>query len=177
MKLTENRLAIARNHSSTHLLHKALREIIGNHVEQAGSHVSPERLRFDFVHFSALSSEEILKVEEMVNKKIFENLTISIQETSIDEARKMGAVALFGEKYDKVVRVVTMGDYSMELCGGTHLNNTAQIGLFKIISETGVAAGVRRIEALTGQAALNYYREQEELLNEAAGILKLTLAK
>lgn len=168
----ENRLAIARNHSSTHLLHKALREIIGNHVEQAGSHVSPERLRFDFVHFSALSSEEILKVEEMVNKKIFENLTISIQETSIDEARKMGAVALFGEKYDKVVRVVTMGDYSMELCGGTHLNNTAQIGLFKIISETGVAAGVRRIEALTGQAALNYYREQEELLNEAAGILK-----
>lgn len=169
-----NRMATARNHSATHLLQKALRDILGNHVEQAGSHVSPERLRFDFVHFAPLTQEELQKVEQEVNEKVFENLPINICETDIDEARKMGAMALFGEKYGKTVRVVNMGDYSIELCGGTHLSNTAAIGTFKIISESGVAAGVRRIEALTGQAALNYYRQQEKYVKEAAGLLKTT---
>lgn len=170
----ENRMATARNHSATHLLQRALRDILGNHVEQAGSHVSPERLRFDFVHFAPLSHEELQKVEQEVNEKVFENLPINICETTIDEARKMGAMALFGEKYGKTVRVVSMGDHSIELCGGTHLKNTAGVGTFKIISESGVAAGVRRIEALTGQAALNYYRQQESYVREASGLLKTT---
>lgn len=170
----ENRMATARNHSATHLLQRALRDILGNHVEQAGSHVSPERLRFDFVHFAPLSHEELQKVEQEVNEKVFENLPINICETNTDEARKMGAMALFGEKYGKTVRVVSMGDHSIELCGGTHLKNTAGVGTFKIISESGVAAGVRRIEALTGQAALNYYRQQESYVREASGLLKTT---
>ncbi|NLK98883.1 alanine--tRNA ligase [Defluviitalea saccharophila] len=169
-----NRMATARNHSATHLLQKALRDIVGNHVEQAGSHVSPERLRFDFVHFAPLSQEEIQKIEQEVNENVFENLPINICETDIEEARKMGAMALFGEKYGKTVRVVNMGDHSIELCGGTHLSNTAGIGTFKIISESGVAAGIRRIEALTGQAALDYYRQQERYVKEAAAVLKTT---
>ncbi|NLK21456.1 MAG: alanine--tRNA ligase [Epulopiscium sp.] len=170
----ENRMATARNHSATHLLHKALRDILGNHVEQAGSHVSTERLRFDFVHFASLSPEEIQRVEEKVNKKIFDNIPITIHETDINEARKMGAMALFGEKYQEKVRVVNMGDYSIELCGGTHLDNTAQIGTFKIISESGIAAGVRRIEALTGSAALEHYKQQEEYIKELSSMLKTT---
>ena len=166
------RMDSARNHSATHLLQKALRTIVGTHVEQAGSNVNKDRLRFDYTHFEALTEAQIAEVEQMVNEKILEALPIETKETSIDEARKMGAMALFGEKYGQVVRVVNMGGYSIELCGGTHLHNTAQIGTFKIISETGVAAGVRRIEAVTGRAALNYYQNLEHTLNNVAKVVK-----
>lgn len=166
------RMDSARNHSATHLLQKALRTIVGTHVEQAGSNVNKDRLRFDYTHFEALTEEQIKAVEKIVNEKILEALPIDTKETSIDEARKMGAMALFGEKYGQVVRVVDMGGYSIELCGGTHLHNTAQIGTFKIISETGVAAGVRRIEAVTGRAALNYYQNLEHTLNDVAKVVK-----
>ena len=166
------RLDSARNHSATHLLQKALRDVVGGHVEQAGSNVTKDRLRFDYTHFEALTPEQIEKVEAIVNEKILEALEITIQETSIDEARKMGATALFGEKYGDVVRVVDMGHYSVELCGGTHLVNTAQIGTFKIVSETGVASGVRRIEAVTGRGAIAYYQEIEKELNEVAKVVK-----
>ena len=169
---TPDRMDTARNHSATHLLQKALREIVGGHIEQAGSNVNKDRLRFDYTHFEALSPEQISQVEEKVNQKIFESLVIEIKETSIDEARKLGAMALFGEKYGAVVRVVNMGGYSIELCGGTHLHNTAGIGTFKIISETGVAAGVRRIEAVTGRSALKYYQELENMLDKASEALK-----
>ena len=168
------RMSTSRNHSATHLLQKALRTVLGTHVEQAGSYVSPERLRFDFTHFQAMTEEEIKQVENLVNEKIFENLPIQISEMPIDEARKLGAMALFGEKYGNVVRVVNMGDYSIELCGGAHLTNTAQVGSFKIISEGGVAAGVRRIEALTGKGALQHYQQQEEQLKRACQVLKAT---
>ncbi len=170
----EKRLATARNHSATHLLQKALREVLGNHIEQAGSHVSSERLRFDFTHFTSLTPDEVKNVERMVNEKVLANLPVAVCETTIGEARKMGAMALFGEKYGETVRVVNMGDYSVELCGGVHLQNTAQTGTFKIISETGVAAGVRRIEAVTGQNALLYYQHQEEYLKMAGALLKAT---
>ena len=166
------RLDSARNHSATHLLQKALRDVVGGHVEQAGSNVTKERLRFDYTHFEALTTEQIEHVEAIVNEKILEALDITTQETSIDEARKMGATALFGEKYGDRVRVVDMGSYSIELCGGTHLVNTAQIGTFKIVSETGVASGVRRIEAVTGRGAIHYYKEIEKELNEVAKIVK-----
>ncbi|MBF4693703.1 alanine--tRNA ligase [Fusibacter ferrireducens] len=156
----ERRLAIARNHSTTHLLHKALREVLGTHVEQAGSLVSPERLRFDFSHFEAVSYEDLQKIETRVNDQILKMLPIQTENMSIDAARAKGAMALFGEKYGDKVRVVTMGDYSIELCGGTHLKNTAEAGLFKIVSETGVAAGVRRIEAITGE---NVYKMLTQL--------------
>lgn len=166
------RMDIARNHSATHLLQKVLRDVIGSHIEQAGSHVNKDRLRFDFTHFEALTHEQIEKVEALVNEKILEGLTIDVKEMSIDEARKLGAMALFGEKYGQTVRVVNMGGYSIELCGGTHLQNTTAIGTFKIISETGVAAGVRRIEAVTGRGALHYYQTMEESLNEITGAVK-----
>lgn len=168
------RLATSRNHSATHLLQKALRTVLGTHVEQAGSYVDAERLRFDFTHFSAMTPDEIKEVERLVNEKIFENLDIIISEENIEDARKMGAMALFGEKYGNVVRVVNMGGYSVELCGGAHLKNTAQVGTFKIISENGVAAGVRRIEALTGTEALKHFQAQEEQLKTVCGIVKAT---
>ncbi|MGL4789823.1 MAG: alanine--tRNA ligase-related protein, partial [Anaerotignaceae bacterium] len=170
----KNRLSISRNHSATHLLQKALREVLGSHVEQAGSYVSADRLRFDFTHFTAMTAEEIRKVENLVNEKIYESLNIDISEKSIDEARKMGAVALFGEKYGQVVRIVDISGFSVELCGGVHLNNTAQIGSFKIVSEGGVAAGVRRIEALTGYGAIKFYQAQEEQLKDVCKLVKTT---
>ena len=169
----EKRVATTRNHSATHLLQKALRSVLGTHVEQAGSNVNDDRLRFDFTHFSGLTEEELKLVEDKVNTAILNNYEINIIETSIKEARKLGAMALFGEKYGDVVRVVKMGDYSIELCGGTHLTNTSEVGAFKIISETGVASGVRRIEALTGFNALKYFREQESELNDIAKIVKV----
>lgn len=170
----DTRMNTSRNHSATHLLQKALRSVLGTHVEQAGSYVGADRLRFDFTHFTAMTEEEIQKVETIVNEQIFEGLEIDIKEMSIEEARKMGAMALFGEKYGDVVRVVNMGGFSVELCGGAHLKNTAQIGSFKIVSENGVAAGVRRIEALTGREALKHYQHQENQIKEVCRVVKAT---
>jgi len=167
-----HRMAIARNHSTTHLLQKALREVLGTHVEQAGSLVTPDRLRFDFSHFKAMTEEELEIVERKVNESILASLDISIKETNIAEAKQMGAMALFGEKYGEVVRVVKMGDYSTELCGGTHLANTSQAGIFKIVSESGIAAGVRRIEAITGEKAYEYMKDEEKLVKEISEKLK-----
>ncbi|MCL2461573.1 MAG: alanine--tRNA ligase [Defluviitaleaceae bacterium] len=169
-----NRMATSRNHSATHLLQAALRQVLGNHVEQAGSSVDGGRLRFDFTHYAPISHDDLERVEKIVNEKILEAIPIDISQKSLDEARKMGATALFGEKYGDVVRVVKMGDFSLELCGGTHLGNTSQAGLFKIVSETGVAAGIRRIEALTGFGAKDYYDAEETELRSAAALLKTT---
>lgn len=170
----ELRMASSRNHSATHLLHKALRTVLGTHVEQAGSYVSADRLRFDFTHFAAMTAEEIKEVEKLVNDAIFASYDVHAEEMSIDEARNMGAMALFGEKYGEVVRVVDMGGYSIELCGGAHLKNTAQVGSFKILSENGVAAGVRRIEAVTGKEALKHYQAQEDEIKEICRLVKST---
>jgi len=169
----EKRMLSARNHSATHLLQKALREVLGNHIEQAGSSVNESRLRFDFTHFSALTKEEIAKVEQIVNENIMRALPVDAKDMPIDEARKSGAAALFGEKYGDVVRVVSMGAFSKELCGGTHVHNTGEIMAFKIVSETGVASGVRRIEALTSKGLMTYYHNTEETLVAAAKLLKV----
>ncbi|NSI66093.1 alanine--tRNA ligase [Mediterraneibacter gnavus] len=170
----EKRALSARNHSATHLLQKALRTVLGTHVEQAGSSVNEDRLRFDFSHFSAMTAEELQKVEEIVNEQIVAGLPVKVENMPIEEARKTGAQALFGEKYGDVVRVVNMGDYSIEFCGGTHVKNTNEIMAFKILSESGVAAGVRRIEALTSKGLIRYYDNLEKKLNEAAKVLKAT---
>ena len=167
-----NRQNTGKNHSATHLLQKALRTVLGSHVEQAGSLVTPDRLRFDFTHFSAMTPEEIRQVETLVNEKIKESLPVKTEIMTLEDAKKSGAMALFGEKYGDTVRVVKMGDFSTELCGGTHINNTGVIGSFKILSETGIAAGVRRIEALTGDGLMHYYQETEKELHEAAKAAK-----
>ena len=169
---TDRRSDICKNHSATHLLQKALREVLGTHVEQAGSYVDEERLRFDFSHFAPMTTEEISKAENLVNEKIAGGLTVETNIMSIEDARKTGAIALFDEKYGDKVRVVKMGDFSVELCGGTHVSNTAGITAFKIVSENGIAAGVRRIEALTGQGVFSYYRKKEEILEAAAKVMK-----
>ena len=168
------RADICKNHSATHLLQKALRTVLGSHVEQAGSFVNEDRLRFDFTHFQAMTQEEIAKVEQLVVEQIANNLPVVTQNMSLEEAKKTGAMALFGEKYGDVVRVVKMGDFSTELCGGTHVPNTGAIMAFKILSESGVAAGVRRIEALTGNGVLRYYKELEETIDKSAKIVKTT---
>ncbi len=172
----DGRNATCKNHSATHLLQKALKTVLGNHVEQKGSLVAPDRLRFDFAHFQAMTAEEMAKVEELVNKKIQAALPVVTEVMNIEEAKKTGAMALFGEKYAEDVRVVSMGDFSKELCGGTHVANTSIIGSFKLVSEAGVAAGVRRIEALTGEGVFAYYKEIENKLAEIAKLVKGTPA-
>ena len=174
---TAGRADTCKNHSATHLLQKALKTVLGSHVEQKGSLVTPTRLRFDFAHFQPMTAEEIAKVEELVNKEIQAGLEVKTQIMGIEEAKKTGAMALFGEKYGHEVRVVSMGDFSIELCGGTHVANTSAITLFKIVSEAGVAAGVRRIEALTGNNVLEYYKEMETNLHNIAKMLKTSPAE
>ena len=168
----EVKQATARNHTATHLLHAALKNIVGEHVNQAGSSVNSERLRFDFSHFEPLTTEQIEKIEQQVNEAILKAITVDISEKTQNEAKEMGAMALFGEKYGDIVRVVNIKDCSVELCGGTHVNNVAEIGLFKIVSEAGVASGVRRIEAITGKLAYDKVNSVEKTLNKAAGLLK-----
>jgi alanyl-tRNA synthetase len=168
----ERRQDIARNHSATHLLQWALRDTLGEHVQQKGSLVAPDRLRFDFTHFSPISAEELLEVERKVNARVRENAAVEVSVLPHQEALWKGAIALFGEKYGEEVRMVEMGDFSLELCGGTHTARAGDVGVFKIVSETGVAAGVRRIEALTGRGAVEYLQEQEQTLRQAAGLLK-----
>ena len=169
---SEYRADTCKNHSATHLLQKALRMVLGNHVEQKGSYVDPERLRFDFTHFQSMTAEELKKVEDIVNEKIVEAIPVETKIMTIEEAKKTGAMALFGEKYGESVRVVCIDDFSKEFCGGTHVANTVNIRLFKIISEAGVAAGVRRIEALTDKGVLKYYEELEKLVKEASEAAK-----
>ncbi len=168
----QRRAAIMRNHSAAHLLQAALRKVLGNHVEQAGSYVDAQRVRFDFSHFQAVTHDELMKVEALVNEAILSGIAIDTVETDIETAKKNGAMALFGEKYGKSVRMVKMGDFSTELCGGTHLDNTAKAGLFKIVSESSVAAGVRRIEGATGTNVLDLYYSENDLIINTAKILK-----
>ena len=170
----KKREATARNHSATHLLQKALREVLGSHIEQAGSMVDENRLRFDFSHFQAVTPEQLADVERRVNAAILAAYPIEIKQMPVDEAKKLGAMALFGEKYGDTVRVVNMGGYSIELCGGCHLKNTSEAGLCKIVSEGGVAAGVRRIEAVTGEGVLKYIDEKNAIITESAAALKTT---
>ncbi|WP_400242588.1 alanine--tRNA ligase [Niallia sp. JL1B1071] len=168
----QNRSKIVKNHTATHLLHQALKDVLGTHVNQAGSLVQPDRLRFDFSHFGQITAEELDEIEKIVNEKIWESIAVQIDYKNIDEAKAMGAMALFGEKYGKIVRVVQVGSYSLELCGGCHVDNTSAIGLFKIVSEAGIGAGTRRIEAVTGQAAYQQLTDQIHLLKDAANKLK-----
>ncbi|MBN3525732.1 alanine--tRNA ligase [Paenibacillus apiarius] len=163
---------IVKNHTATHLLHKALKQVLGEHANQAGSLVETERMRFDFTHLGSISQEELQDIERRVNEQIWMGTDVVIQSKSIDEAKAMGAMALFGEKYGDIVRVVQVGDYSIELCGGCHVGNTSEIGLFKIVSESGIGSGTRRIEAVSGRHAYQYMEEQLELLKQAAGLLK-----
>ena len=167
-----NRSKITKNHTATHLLHQALKDVLGTHVNQAGSLVQPDRLRFDFSHFGQVTAEELERIEQIVNDKIWKNIDVSISNKAIAEAKAMGAMALFGEKYGDIVRVVQVGDYSLELCGGCHVPNTSAIGLFKIVSESGIGAGTRRIEAVTGEAAYQQLTEQISILREAAAKVK-----
>ncbi|MDA1676938.1 alanine--tRNA ligase [Bacillus cereus group sp. TH152-1LC] len=169
---TKNRSSVVKNHTATHLLHQALKDVLGTHVNQAGSLVTSERLRFDFSHFGQVQADELEKIERMVNEKIWESIDVEISQKSIEEAKEMGAMALFGEKYGDVVRVVQVGDYSLELCGGCHVDNTASIGIFKIVAESGIGAGTRRIEAVTGKSAYELMNDQVGLLKEAAGKMK-----
>ena len=171
-----NRGNTCKNHTATHLLQEALREVLGDHVEQSGSYQDGERTRFDFSHGQAMTAEEIRKVEEIVNNKIEEDLPVETKVMSLEEAKKTGAMALFGEKYGDTVRVVMIGDFSKELCGGTHVGHTGEIASFKILSESGVAAGIRRIEAITGRNVAAYYQEMEEKLNAVAKVMKTTPA-
>jgi len=168
------RAETARNHTAAHLLQAALRRVLGDHVNQSGSQVSREKMRFDFNHFEQVKREQLEEIERIVNDKIYECMVVSVSEKSLDEARAAGAQALFGEKYGDVVRVVSAGYFSMELCGGTHVDNTINIGLFTILSEGGIAAGIRRIEALTGNAAYRRLKHAERTLADAASLAKST---
>ena len=172
----KKRIDTAKNHSATHLLQEALRIVLGNHVEQAGSLVTPDRLRFDFTHFQPMTEEEIEKVEAIVNEQIEKSIDVETKVLAIEDAKKTGAKALFNEKYGDTVRVVCMGDFSKEFCGGTHVSNTGLINSFKIVSESGVAAGVRRIEALTGNGVFAYYKDIEKKYNDICKVAKATPA-
>ncbi len=169
----DERRSITKNHSATHLLHAALKQVLGNHVNQAGSLVESERLRFDFSHFGQVTAEELEQIEQIVNEKIWENIAVQIEEMSLDKAKEKGAMALFGEKYGDMVRVVDMSPFSIELCGGIHVQNTSEIGLFKIVSESGTGAGVRRIEAVTGKVAYETLKETEQILNDVMSHVKV----
>ena len=168
----EERNHTVKNHTATHLLQRALKDTLGDHVNQAGSYVGPDRLRFDFSHFGPVTKEEQQQIERMINEKIWDDIEVVIENKPIDEAKAMGAMALFGEKYGDIVRVVQVSDYSIELCGGIHVDRTSQIGLFKIVSESGIGAGTRRIEAVTGKGAYLAAKEEEHILVEAAASLK-----
>ena len=169
-------MCIRDSHSATHLLHAALKKVLGSHVQQKGSMVNPERLRFDFSHDAPVSADEVAQVEALVNAEVFAQHPVDSAVMSIDAAKAAGAEALFGEKYGAQVRVISMSDFSLELCGGTHVNNTAEIGLFKIVSEAGVAAGVRRIEAVTRRGAMDWANTQQEVINKASSLLKIDAA-
>jgi len=166
------RKSTVKNHTATHLLHQALKDVLGTHVNQAGSYVGPDRLRFDFSHFGQVTKDELVTIERQVNEKIWEDIQVVTGFHGIDEAKQMGAMALFGEKYGKIVRVVSIDQYSLELCGGCHVTNTSQIGFFKLVSESGIGAGTRRIEAVTGKAAYQLVKEEESVLEEASASLK-----
>ncbi|WP_047986372.1 alanine--tRNA ligase [Ornithinibacillus californiensis] len=170
----DSRNLIIKNHTATHLLHQALKDVLGTHVNQAGSLVAPDRLRFDFSHFSAVSADELNQIEKIVNEKIWESISLDISYKSLSEAKEMGAMALFGEKYGEVVRVVQIGGYSLELCGGCHVRNTSEIGLFKIVSEGGIGAGTRRIEAVTSKQAYAFLSDKVNLLQQTAQLVKVS---